>query len=84
MAIYLNCLENHTCEKVIFSLLLITVVEIGLMRTAYNTSEAIGSVSVCVEISSAQLARNVSVTLRSVTAGQAVGKPFKSHTESSS
>ena len=74
MAIYLNCLENHTCEKVIFSLLLITVVEIGLMRTAYNTSEAIGSVSVCVEISSAQLARNVSVTLRSVTAGAAVGK----------
>lgn len=73
-AIYLNCLENRTCEKVIFILILITVVEIGLMQTAYNTSEAIGSVSVCVEISSAQLARNVSVTLRSATAGAAVGK----------
>jgi len=55
------------------------------MQTAYTTSEAMGLVSVCVDIiDSAQLARNVSVTLRSVTAGQAVGKPFKSHTESSS
>ena len=47
------------------------------MQTAYTTSEAMGSVSVCVDISSAQLARNVSVTLRSVPAGAAVGKPFK-------
>jgi len=61
------------------------VVDIGLMQTAYTTSEAMGLVSVCVDIiDSAQLARNVSVTLRSVTAGQAVGKPFKSHTENSS
>jgi len=74
MGISLNCLENHTCEKVISIPLLITVVEVGLMRTAYNTSEAMGSVSVCVEISSSQLARSVSVTLRSVTAGAAVGK----------
>lgn len=36
-----------------------------------------GSVSVCVHISSAQLTRNVSVTLRSVPAGAAVGKPNK-------
>ena len=48
------------------------------MQAAYTTSEAMGSVSVCVDISSAQLARNVSVTLRSVTAGAAVGKPLNS------
>jgi len=46
------------------------------MQTTYTTSEAMGSMSVCVDLSSAQLARNVSVTLRSVAAGQAVGKPF--------
>ena len=46
------------------------------MQTTYTTSEAVGSVSVCVDLSSAQLARNVSVTLRSVAAGQAVGKSF--------
>ena len=57
------------------------VVDIGLMQTAYTTSEAMGSVSVCVDIDSAQLARNVSVTIRSVTAGQAVGRPFKFHTQ---
>ena len=51
------------------------------MQTAYTTSEAMGSVSVCVDIDSAPLARNVSVTLRSVAAGQAVGKPLKSHTQ---
>ena len=50
------------------------------MQTTYTTSEAMGSVSVCVEISPAQLARNVSVTLSSRTAG-AVGKPFKSQTQ---
>ena len=49
------------------------------MQTAYTISEAMGSVSVCVDISSAQLARNVSVTLRSVTGGAAVGKPFESY-----
>ena len=48
------------------------------MQISYTTSEAMGSVSVCVNISSAQLARNVSVTLRSVTAGAALGKPFQS------
>jgi len=58
-----------------------TVVDIGLMQTAYTTSEAMGSVSVCVDIDSAQLARNVSVTIRSVTAGQAVGKPFKFYSQ---
>lgn len=47
------------------------------MQTSYTTSEAMGSVSVCVHISSAQLTRNVSVTLRSVPAGAAVGKPNK-------
>ena len=50
------------------------VVDIGLIATSYTISEDMGSVSVCVDISSAQLARNVSVTLRSVTAGTAVGK----------
>jgi len=58
-----------------------TVVDIGLMQTAYTTSEAVGLVSVCVESSSSQLARNVSITLRSVTAGQAVGKPFKFYSQ---
>ena len=43
------------------------------MQTSYTTNEAMGSVSVCVNISSAVLARNVSVTLRSVTFGTAVG-----------
>jgi len=57
-----------------------TVVDIGLMQTTYTTSEAMGSVSVCVNISSAELARNVSVTLRTTAAG-AVGKPIKSHRE---
>ena len=55
----------------------ITVVEVGLLQTSYTTSEAMGSVSVCVNISSAQLARNVSVTLGSMTAGTAVGKSYK-------
>ena len=50
------------------------MVDIGFAETSYTTSEAIGSVSVCVDISSAQLERNVSVTVRSVTAGAAVGK----------
>jgi len=45
------------------------VVDIGLMQTTYTTSEAMGSVSVCVNISSAELARNVSVTLSTATAG---------------
>ena len=53
------------------------VVGISLMQTEYTTSEAMGSVSVCVDIDSAQLARNVSVTIRNVAAGQAVGKLFK-------
>jgi len=48
------------------------------MQISYTTSEAMGSVSVCMNINSAQLARNVSVTLRSVTAGAALGKPFQS------
>jgi len=51
-----------------------TVVDIGLMQTSYTISEAMGSVSVCVEISSARLTRNVFVTLRSVIAALAVGK----------
>ena len=51
-----------------------------MTETSYNTSEAMGSVSVCVDISSVQLARNVSVTLRSITAGMAMGKPFRYHT----
>ena len=55
-----------------------TVVEIGLMQTSYTTSEAMGSVSVCVEISSAQLIRNASVILRSMRAGAAVGKSCNS------
>ena len=47
-----------------------------MTQTSYTTSEAMGSVSVCVNISSAQLERNVSVTLRNVNAiGVAVGKP---------
>ena len=50
------------------------------MQAAYTTSETMGSVSVCVDIRSVQLARNVSVTLRSVTGGAAVGKPFESFT----
>jgi len=54
------------------------VVHVRLVQTSYTTSEAMGLVSVCVEISSAQLARNVSVTLRSVDAGPTVGKPFNS------
>jgi len=58
-----------------------TVVDIGLMQTSYTTSEAMGIVSVCVNISSVQLARNISVTLTSVTAGAAVGKPFESYTQ---
>jgi len=74
MGISLNCLENHTCENLSPFFYSYTVADIGLIQTAYNTSEAMGSVSVCVEISSSQLARNVSVTLRSVTAGAAVGK----------
>ena len=57
-----------------------TVVDVRLMQTAYAISETRGSVPVCVDISSAQLARNVSVTLRSVAAGTAVGKPFESFT----
>ena len=57
-----------------------TVVDVRMMQTAYTTSETRGSVPVCVDISSAQLARNVSVTLRSVAAGTAVGKPFESFT----
>ena len=60
-----------------------TVVDIRFMQTAYTTSETLGSVSVCVDISSAHLARNVSVTLRSVSAGQAVGKLFKSRAQKS-
>ena len=62
------------CERIPFPFN--TVVSIRLMQTTYTTSEAVGSVSVCVDLSSAQLARNVSVTLRSVAAGQAVGKSF--------
>ena len=58
-----------------------TVVDIGLMQTSYTTSEAMGIVSVCVNISSAQLARNISATLTSVTAGAAVGKPSESYTQ---
>jgi len=50
------------------------VVDIGFVQTSYTTSEAMGSVSVCANISSAQLARNFSVTFRSVTTGVAVGK----------
>jgi len=52
-------------------------VDIGLTQTSYITSEAMGSVSICVDISSTQLARNVSATLRSVTDGAALGKPLK-------
>jgi len=58
------------------NIFLITVVEVGLLQTSYTTSEAMGSVSVCVNISSTQLARNVSVTLGSMTAGTAVGKLY--------
>ena len=71
---------NSSCSVVrstIHILFRDTVVDIGLLQTSYSTSEEMGSVSVCANISSAQLARNVSVTLRSVTAGTAVGKPFK-------
>ena len=59
------------------------VVDIGLVQTLYTTSEAMGSVSVCVDVSSAEFARNVSVTLRNGTAGAAVGKPFKCYTQTS-
>ena len=86
LAYSLSCFATWCTPKINIQCLLSfnIVVDIGLMQTAYTTSEAMGLVSVCVDIDSAQLARNVSVTLRSVTAGQAVGKPFKSHTESSS
>ena len=80
LAYSLSCFATWCTPKINIQCLLSfnIVVDIGLMQTAYTTSEAMGLVSVCVEISSAQLARNISVTLRSVDAGQTVGKPFNS------